>query len=85
MTFLQLDGLSKNYGGFAAVNAVTFDVARGEFLSLLGPSGCGKTTTLQMVAGFVNPPHPARCSPVAVRCYCWWRPNMSTWAYRSGP
>ncbi|QXC52519.1 ABC transporter ATP-binding protein (plasmid) [Agrobacterium salinitolerans] len=55
MTFLQLNGLRKNYGSFVAVDTVTLNVARGEFISLLGPSGCGKTTTLQMIAGFLKP------------------------------
>lgn len=55
MTYLHLDGLSKTYGEFSAVDGLTLDVARGEFVSLLGPSGCGKTTTLQMIAGFVPP------------------------------
>jgi putative spermidine/putrescine transport system ATP-binding protein len=55
MTFLQLDSLSKRFGDFHAVDGLSLDVARGEFVSLLGPSGCGKTTTLQMIAGFVTP------------------------------
>ncbi len=37
------------------MESLSLDVERGEFISLLGPSGCGKTTTLQMVAGFVEP------------------------------
>ena len=53
--FLALDGLGKRYGAAAAVQDVSVDVARGEFLGLLGPSGCGKTTTLQMIAGFEAP------------------------------
>ena len=53
--FLALEGLSKRYGAVAAVQDVTVEVARGEFLGLLGPSGCGKTTTLQMIAGFEVP------------------------------
>ncbi len=53
--FLALDGLSKQYGGHMAVDALSLDVAEGEFISLLGPSGCGKTTTLQMIAGFIDP------------------------------
>ena len=55
MTFLHLEGLSKRYDDFVAVNGLSLDVERGEFVSLLGPSGCGKTTTLQMIAGFVTP------------------------------
>ncbi len=55
MSFLVLDRLTKRFGDHAAVDALSLDVAEGEFVSLLGPSGCGKTTTLQMIAGFVAP------------------------------
>ena len=55
MSFLRLDGLVKRFGDFVAVEDVSLEVEKGEFVSLLGPSGCGKTTTLQMIAGFVNP------------------------------
>jgi putative spermidine/putrescine transport system ATP-binding protein len=55
MSFLELQGLAKHYGDFSAVAECTLSVAKGEFVCLLGPSGCGKTTTLQMVAGFVQP------------------------------
>jgi putative spermidine/putrescine transport system ATP-binding protein len=55
MPFLVLEGLTKRYGDQVAVDALDLTVERGEFVSLLGPSGCGKTTTLQMIAGFVEP------------------------------
>jgi len=55
MPFLHLDQLTKRYGDHAAVDRLTVSVEQGEFVSLLGPSGCGKTTTLQMIAGFVEP------------------------------
>lgn len=55
MSFLELQGLTKRFDGFTAVNACSLSIAKGEFVCLLGPSGCGKTTTLQMVAGFVQP------------------------------
>jgi spermidine/putrescine transport system ATP-binding protein len=52
---LRLDGLSKTFGSFAAVDDVSLDVPSGSFFALLGPSGCGKTTTLRMVAGLERP------------------------------
>jgi putative spermidine/putrescine transport system ATP-binding protein len=55
MAHLVLDGLTKLYGDQLAVDSLSLAVEKGEFLSLLGPSGCGKTTTLQMIAGFVEP------------------------------
>ena len=55
MSYLTLDGLAKHFGDFTAVDGLSLAIEKGEFLSLLGPSGCGKTTTLQMVAGFVDP------------------------------
>jgi putative spermidine/putrescine transport system ATP-binding protein len=55
VSHLVLDRLTKRYGGTAAVDDISLAIAQGEFVSLLGPSGCGKTTTLQMVAGFVEP------------------------------
>jgi putative spermidine/putrescine transport system ATP-binding protein len=55
MSYLTLDGLAKHFAGFTAVDGLSLAIEKGEFLSLLGPSGCGKTTTLQMVAGFVEP------------------------------
>jgi len=55
MGFLTLTKLSKIYGDFAAARDIDLSVAKGEFVSLLGPSGCGKTTTLQMIAGLVEP------------------------------
>ncbi len=55
MAFLVLDELTKAYGGTVAVDRLSLAVGEGEFVSLLGPSGCGKTTTLQMIAGFLQP------------------------------
>ncbi|MGV2124305.1 ABC transporter ATP-binding protein [Agrobacterium vitis] len=55
MAFLSLNNLSKTFAGLPAVRDISLSVERGEFISLLGPSGCGKTTTLQMIAGLVDP------------------------------
>jgi iron(III) transport system ATP-binding protein len=49
--FLELRGISKQFGQFVAVQDVSLDVRRGEFLTILGPSGCGKTTLLRIIAG----------------------------------
>lgn len=51
---LQLQGVSKMFGSFQAVNSVDLDIRQGEFLTLLGPSGSGKTTLLMMIAGFLD-------------------------------
>ena len=45
----------KRYGHVAAVDDVTLEIERGEFVTLLGPSGSGKTTILMAIAGFVQP------------------------------
>lgn len=55
MSYLVLNNLTKRYGTTAAVDGLNLEISQGEFISLLGPSGCGKTTTLQMIAGFVEP------------------------------
>jgi putative spermidine/putrescine transport system ATP-binding protein len=55
MPFLRLESLRKSYGAVIAVERLDLDIEEGEFISLLGPSGCGKTTTLQMIAGFIEP------------------------------
>jgi len=52
---VELRGLTKRFGDVTAVDAVSLDIRRGEFFSLLGPSGCGKTTLLRMIGGFELP------------------------------
>lgn len=52
---LELDGVSKTYGGETAVDGCSFSVLEGELLTLVGPSGCGKTTTLRLIGGLDRP------------------------------
>src|SRR5262249_35379313 len=52
---LAVEGLCKRFGGFLAVNQVSFDVREGEILGLIGPNGPGKSTTFNLIAGTVQP------------------------------
>src|SRR5829696_8270939 len=52
---LRLDNVSKTFQGQPAVRGLSLEMGRGEFLTLLGPSGCGKTTSLNLVAGLLQP------------------------------
>jgi putrescine transport system ATP-binding protein len=52
---LRIEGLSKRFGSFAAVDELSLDIFPGEFFALLGPSGCGKTTLLRLIGGFERP------------------------------
>jgi spermidine/putrescine transport system ATP-binding protein len=52
---VELEGVTKRFGDFTAVDRLSLQIVRGEFFSLLGPSGCGKTTTLRLIAGFEQP------------------------------
>jgi spermidine/putrescine transport system ATP-binding protein len=52
---LRLEGLTKRFGGRAALSEISFSVTGNEYVSLLGPSGSGKTTLLRAIAGFETP------------------------------
>src|SRR5690554_5871255 len=48
-------GLTKRFGGFTAVDAITFEVKKGEIFGFLGANGAGKTTAMKMLIGISNP------------------------------
>ncbi len=55
MALLELDGVTKRFGGLTAVNNVTFSVDEGEIFGLIGPNGAGKSTLLNCLAGALRP------------------------------
>lgn len=52
---LAVDGLTKRFAGFLAVNRVSFEVRQGEILGLIGPNGSGKSTTFNLISGTLRP------------------------------
>jgi branched-chain amino acid transport system ATP-binding protein len=58
---LEVEGLSKRFGGLQAVDGVSFEVPRGTIVGLIGPNGAGKTTIFNLIAGVL------RCDAGAIR------------------
>jgi len=52
---LVVEGLTKKFGGFTAVNGISFEVKPGEIVGLIGPNGSGKSTTFNVLAGLFSP------------------------------
>jgi len=52
---LEVQNLSKHFGGLTALNNVTFAVKKGEIFGIIGPNGSGKTTLINCISGFVRP------------------------------
>jgi ABC-2 type transport system ATP-binding protein len=52
---ITVEGLTKYYGNFLAVDHVSFNVNNGELFGFLGPNGAGKTTTVRILTGIINP------------------------------
>lgn len=55
MALLEVRGLTKYFGGLAAVSQLDFDVNEGEILGIIGPNGAGKSTVFSMIAGSLQP------------------------------
>jgi branched-chain amino acid transport system ATP-binding protein len=54
-SFLEIKGLTKNFGGLRAVNDVGLSMERDQILGLIGPNGAGKTTLLRLITGILKP------------------------------
>jgi branched-chain amino acid transport system ATP-binding protein len=54
-TILKIEGITKMFGGLAALHEVSFDVARGEIKAVIGPNGAGKTTLFDLLTGIYRP------------------------------
>ena len=52
---LEVNGLSKNFGGLAAVSDLSLTIRRGEIFGVIGPNGAGKTTLLNLITGYLAP------------------------------
>ena len=52
---LRIEGISVSYGGLRALNAVSLEIAAGEFVAVVGPNGAGKTTIFKAISGTVRP------------------------------
>jgi ABC-2 type transport system ATP-binding protein len=52
---VEIDGLSKKYGSFLALDGLTLSVDRGQILGFIGPNGAGKTTTIKILVGLARP------------------------------
>ena len=54
-TLLEIDGLTKRFGGFTALNGVSLSVMQGERFGLIGPNGSGKSTLIRSLLGAITP------------------------------
>jgi ABC-2 type transport system ATP-binding protein len=55
MNIIEVEGLSRSFGDFKAVDGISFSVAAGEIFAFLGPNGAGKTTTIKMLTTLLKP------------------------------
>ncbi|HXZ37102.1 MAG TPA: ABC transporter ATP-binding protein [Thermodesulfobacteriota bacterium] len=55
MSLLQINGLTKHFGGLVAVSDMSFEIEEGEIVGLIGPNGAGKTTVFNLISGIFPP------------------------------
>ena len=55
MALLELDGLTRRFGGIVAVDGVTMRVEAGEVRAVIGPNGAGKSTLFNLITGVIKP------------------------------
>ena len=67
MSVIEIEHLTKDYGGGKGVFDLTFSVAEGETFGFLGPNGAGKTTTIRQLMGFIAP-QSGRCAIRGLDC-----------------
>ena len=80
---IELERLSKRYGGFVAVNNLSLQVRSGEIFAFLGPNGAGKTTTIRMMMGLLSPSsgairlcgHDLANEPIEAKRHCGFVPD----------
>jgi ABC-type branched-subunit amino acid transport system ATPase component len=84
---LSIKDLKVNYGGIEAVKGISFDVPKGDIVTLIGANGAGKSSTLRTIAGLVKPKGGtielrARTSPARIRQRS--SKRASPWCLRAG-
>ncbi|MBN4074015.1 ABC transporter ATP-binding protein [bacterium AH-315-E10] len=52
---IKAENLTKYYGGFTAVEDISFEISKGEIVAFLGPNGAGKSTCMKLLTGFISP------------------------------
>ena len=52
---LEVSGLTKHFGGVAAIDGLNMKIKQGEIVGIIGPNGAGKTTLFNLITGFLRP------------------------------